>query len=93
MDFRLQVGVIIVTTKKGSGSKPTINYTGTTGVSLNANFPQFMNGPQFAHYYNMADMMDKLANGTITSRDQYVPIFKKSDVDMMLNGDPTDRMG
>jgi TonB-linked SusC/RagA family outer membrane protein len=83
-------GVIIVTTKKGSGSKPTINYTGTTGVSLNANFPQFMNGPQFAHYYNMADMMDKLANGTITSRDQYVPIFKKSDVDMMLNGDPTD---
>ncbi|GAO44072.1 putative TonB-dependent receptor [Flavihumibacter petaseus NBRC 106054] len=83
-------GVIIVTTKKGSGVKPTISYTGSTGVSVNANFPQFMNGPQFAHYYNMADMMDKLANGTITDKSQYVPIFTGADVEKMLNNDPTD---
>ena len=34
---------------------------------MNANFPQFMNGPQFAYYYNMADMMDKMANGSISN--------------------------
>jgi len=83
-------GVIIVTTKKGSGTKPTINYTGTTGVSVNANFPRFMDGPQFAHYYNMADMMDKMANGVITDKSQYTPIFSKADVEKMLNNDPTD---
>ncbi len=83
-------GVIIITTKKGISGKPTLNYSGSNGVSLNANFPKFMDGPQFAHYYNMADMMDKMANGTIKSRDEYKPIFLKADVDAMLNGDPED---
>lgn len=83
-------GVVIITTKKGSGATPTINYTGTSGISLNANFPRFMNGPQFAHYYNMADMMDQLANGTIANENEYTPIFKKSDIEKMRNGDPTD---
>ncbi|MCS2621078.1 hypothetical protein NXW11_24650 [Bacteroides thetaiotaomicron] len=45
---------------------------------MNANFPQFMNGPQFAYYYNMADMMDALANGSITDMKQYTPVFTKS---------------
>lgn len=57
---------------------------------MNANFPQFMNGPQFAYYYNMADMMDKLANGSITDMKQYTPVFTKANVEAMLNGDPTD---
>lgn len=83
-------GVIIITTKKGSGNKPSINYVGSTGGSYNANFPKFMNGPQFAYYYNMADMMDKMANGSISSIDQYTPIFSKDDVAKMLNNDPTD---
>lgn len=83
-------GVIIITTKKGSGGMPTINYSGTTGVSLNANFPRFMDGPQFAYYYNMADMMDKIANGVVTGKDDYTPIFSKEDVAKMTNGDPTD---
>ncbi|GAB3417382.1 TonB-dependent receptor [Niabella aquatica] len=83
-------GVIIITTKKGSGSSPTITYTGTAGVSLNANFPRFMDGPQFAYYYNMADMMDKMANGIVSGKNDYTPIFSKSDVEKMTNGDPTD---
>lgn len=83
-------GVVIITTKKGLSGKTTLNYSGATGVSLNANFPEFMDGPQFAHYYNMADMMDKLANGTIKNRNEYTPIFLKADVDAMLNGDPND---
>ena len=57
---------------------------------MNANFPQFMNGPQFAYYYNMADMMDKMANGSISNISQYNPVFTKANVEAMLNGDPTD---
>ncbi|WP_370525513.1 SusC/RagA family TonB-linked outer membrane protein [Dysgonomonas sp. 521] len=83
-------GVIIVTTKKGKEGKAKITYNGSVGASMNANFPKFMNGPQFAHYYNMADMMDKLASGSITDRNQYVPIFTQEDIAMMTNNDPTD---
>ncbi|MCS2191279.1 hypothetical protein NXW14_23910 [Bacteroides thetaiotaomicron] len=38
----------------------------------------------------MADMMDKLANGSITDMKQYTPVFTKANVEAMLNGDPTD---
>ena len=61
-------GVIIITTKKGQEGKSKITYNGSIGASMNANFPQFKNGPQFAYYYNMADMMDKMANGSISKQ-------------------------
>ena len=83
-------GVIIITTKKGQASKPKITYNATFGASMNANFPEFMDGPEFAYYYNMADMMDKLASGAIASKDDYVPYFTGDQVAMMLNDDPTD---
>lgn len=83
-------GVIIVTTKKGEKGKVKITYNASLGGSFNANFPEFMDGPQFAYYYNLADMMDKLASGAIASEAEYVPYFKKSEVELMTNGDPTD---
>ena len=83
-------GVIIITTKKGKEGKTKITYDGQFGASMNANFPKFMNGPEFADYYNMADMMDKLASGAIASREDYTPVFTRKDVQMMLNNDPTD---
>lgn len=83
-------GVIIITTRKGAKGETQITYNGSVGASMNANFPQFMNGPQFAYYYNVAEMMDQLANGEIASPDQYVTYFKKENVAAMLNGDPTD---
>jgi len=83
-------GVIIVTTKKGAEGKTKITFDGSAGVSMNANFPQFMNGPQFAYYYNVADMMDQLANGEIASPDEYKTYFTKANVAAMTNGDPTD---
>ena len=73
-------GVIIITTKKGQEGKSKITYNGSIGASMNANFPQFMNGPQFAYYYNMADMMDKMANGSISNISQYNPVFTKANV-------------
>lgn len=83
-------GVVIITTKQGSLGKPEINFSNSYGISVNANFPKFMNAPQFAHYYNMADMMDKLASGAITDASQYSAIFTNDNIAKMTNGDPTD---
>ena len=83
-------GVIIITTKKGDKGDARITYNGSVGASMNANFPRFMNGPQFAYYYNLAQMMDQLASGAIASEDEYEPYFKEADVKAMLNGDPSD---
>lgn len=83
-------GVIIVTTKKGSEGRTKVTYNMSVGASMNANFPKFMNGPQFAYYYNVAQMMDQIASGAIGSSDEYTPHFTKKQVEMMLNGDPSD---
>lgn len=83
-------GVILVTTKKGRDGSARITYNASVGVSMNANFPEFMNGPQFAYYYNVAQMMDQLASGTISAPENYTPYFTKQQVEMMLNDDPTD---
>ncbi len=83
-------GVIIITTKKGDKGGTKITYNASLGASLNANFPEFMNGPQFAYYYNVAEMMDQLASGAIADESQYVPYFTSEQVAMMTNGDPTD---
>ena len=83
-------GVIIVTTKKGNAGKPKITYNATLGASMNANFPDFMDGPEFAYYYNVAQMMDQLASGAIAHEDEYIPYFTSEQVEMMLNDDPND---
>ncbi len=83
-------GVIIITTKKGDKGDTRITYNGSVGASMNANFPKFMNGPQFAYYYNLAQMMDQLSSGAIASEADYVPYYTRSNVEAMLNGDPTD---
>ncbi len=83
-------GIIIITTKKGSAGKPKITYNATFGASMNANFPEFMDAPQFAYYYNVADMMDAMARGDITSPEEYTPYFTSEQVKLMTNGDPTD---
>ena len=76
-------GVIIITTKKGEKGKTKITYNASLGASLNANFPEFMDGPQFAYYYNVAQMMDQLASGAIASEDEYVPYFTQEQVKMV----------
>ena len=83
-------GVIIVTTKRGEAGKTKVTYDASYGVSMNANFPKFMNGPQYAHYYNMAQMMDQLASGAIKDRSEYTPYYTQENIAAMTNGDPTD---
>lgn len=72
-------GVIIVTTKSGQEGKNQLNYTGTMGISRNANYPEFLNAEQFATYYNMACEMDG-----------YPTVFTKAQVELMKNGDDSD---
>ena len=83
-------GVIIITTRRGAKGSTKITYNASLGASMNANFPQFMDGPQFAYYYNVAQMMDQLANGEISSEADYVPYFTQANIEAMNNGDPTD---
>lgn len=75
-------GVIIVTTKSGKEGKTELNYTGSVGVSVNANFPDFLNAEQFAWYYNKGREMDGLT-----------PIFTAEQVALMTNGDDSDGWG
>lgn len=83
-------GVIIVTTKSGAQGKTKVTYNASFGASMNTNFPEFMDGPEFAYYYNLAQMMDQLANGTIATAGEYQPYFTSEQVKLMTNGDPTD---
>ncbi len=68
-------GVIIVTTKSGEIGATNISYTGSVGVSMNANYPEFLDGPGYAYYYNRALEMDGRS-----------PIFSEEDVQSMING-------
>jgi TonB-linked SusC/RagA family outer membrane protein len=50
--------VVIVTTKKGKAEKLRISYTGTSGISQNANQMEWLDGPGYAYWYNQARIMD-----------------------------------
>ncbi len=79
-------GVIVVTTRKGQKGDTRITYNGSVGASMNANFPRFMNGPQFAYYYNVAQMMDQLSSGEISAPSDYVPAFTQKNIQAMRDG-------
>lgn len=50
--------VIIVTTKRGKAEKSRISYSGTYGVSQNANQMEWLDGPGYAYWYNQARVLD-----------------------------------
>lgn len=51
-------GAFIVTTKKGKNEKMSISYSGTMGISQNANQQRWLDGPGYAYWYNKARNMD-----------------------------------
>lgn len=54
-------GVIIVTTKRGkTDEKTTIKYTGSVGLSQNAEEQQWLDGPGYAYWFNRGLEMDGL---------------------------------
>lgn len=59
-------GVVLVTTKQGSGLKPggtTISYDGYAGVRQNVRHPDFMNGDEWFQYRQNAFIMQNLESG------------------------------
>ncbi len=67
--------VVIVTTKKGKSEKLRISYTGSYGVSQNANQIEWLDGPGYAYWHNQARTMDGDA-----------PIFNADQVQKMKDG-------
>lgn len=51
-------GAFIVTTKKGRNEEMKISYTGSTGISQNANQQKWLDGPGYAYWYNKARVLD-----------------------------------
>lgn len=72
-------GVILITTKRGSEGKTSINYKGSLTLSHVTTLPKFMNGTQYMQYYNLARQLD--------GEDPY---FTEEEIAMTTNGDPTD---
>lgn len=68
-------GVIIVTTKRGKNEKTTISYTGSFGLSENAEQQKWLDGPGYAYWYNKGLEMNGLE-----------PIFTQEHVNKMLAG-------
>jgi len=73
-------GVILVTTKRGTKQKPTISVNSSVELSMNANFPKFLNGPDYAYWYNKAQELDGVPEGSRW--------FAQDDIDRITNGDP-----
>lgn len=77
-------GVILVTTKKGKEGRATVNYTSSVAMNENTRFPRFMDGPEYAYYYNLATQMDN----------PNTPLkFTEEMVRKMIEGDPEGRFG
>lgn len=75
-------GVILVTTKKGSEGKPRIKLSSSMSLSQSTMFPEFLDGPEYAYWYNKARML----NGK-------EPLFSNEQIDLMINGDPEGKWG
>ncbi len=77
---RASNGVILITTKKGVEHKPEISINSAVSVSSNTNFPEFLNGSQYAYWYDKAQELDGIPEaGRLFSREQ---------MDRIQNGDP-----
>lgn len=68
-------GVMIVTTKRGKQGNMSLTYKGSYGASFNTSYPEFLDGPGYAYWYNKALEMDGKQ-----------PIFTAQHVEMMRNG-------
>lgn len=75
-------GVMIVTTKKGRSGTTQISYKGSVGASMNTAFPEYLDGPGYAYWYNQALILD--------GQD---PIFSRKHFELMTNGDDSDGWG
>ena len=62
---RAASGVILITTKRGTIQKPTVTVNSSVTLSQNTNFPKFLNGPDYAYWYNTAQRLDGVAEESL----------------------------
>ena len=77
---RASAGVMLITTKKGSKQKPTVNFNSSVSLSKNTTFPEFLDGPGYAYWYNKAQEMDGVAPENRR--------FTEDEINRITNGDP-----
>ncbi len=77
---RASNGVILVTTKRGTVQKPTITFNSSLALSSNTRFPEFLDGPGYAKWYNKAQEMDGIAEAARR--------FTPEEMNRITNGDP-----
>lgn len=53
-------GVVLVTTKKGTVSRPKITYNGYTGIQSNTKYPRFVNATEFAELTDESQLNQSL---------------------------------
>lgn len=73
-------GVILVTTKRGTIQKPTVTLNTSASISTNTNFPNFLNGPDYAYWYDKAEELDGIPSDNRR--------FTRDEIDRITNGDP-----
>ena len=67
-------GVILVTTKRGSTGKPTINYAGSFGLSEPTRVPKLVNSYEYALFRNEKDI--RQGQGNVTYTPEQIQKFK-----------------
>ena len=59
-------GVILITTKRGKESKPTLSYSAYFGIQNPNRTPQYLGSYDFARLYNEAQINDGIDPGDVT---------------------------
>lgn len=77
---RASAGVMLITTKKGVKQKPTVNFNSSLSLSRNTTFPEFLDGPEYAYWYNLAQELDGVAEENRR--------FTAEEIERITNGDP-----
>ncbi|WP_106828355.1 TonB-dependent receptor [Parabacteroides pacaensis] len=79
---RASNGVILVTTQRGVAQKPTVTFNTSAQLSMNTSFPKFLNGPDFAYWYDKAQELDGIPEGSSARW------FTPDEIERIKNGDP-----
>lgn len=76
---RAAAGVILITTKRGDIQKPTVTLNSSVTLSSNTNFPKFLNGPDYAYWYNEAQRLDGVAEENLRFTEEEIQRIKDAD--------------
>ena len=74
-------GVILVTTRRGDVSSPTLTYNGALSLSSNADMIELLDGNEYAYWHNLASTLDGVS-----------PQYSEQQIDYIRNGNDPQRV-